>query len=371
MKKIVFFIGNMSHSGGTERVLSVVAGGLAERGFQVTVLSLWGRGPEFFALNKMVKIIWVEDSVGEYNIIKQLCYLTRILREEKPDFLVDVDSVLGIYSLLLKRMVSGLRWISWEHFSCRHHFTKNALLRKFVKQLVYRYSDQMIVLTEADMRYYCRHYKLKCGITCIGNPLPYQTEFHKQTERPIIIAAGRLTAVKGFDLLIRSWSMLESRYPEWSVLVAGEGEDRRQLESAAAQEGLKRIHFIGNVAPIEDLYKKAAFFVLPSRNEGFGMVLIEAMHFALPAVSYACASGPKEIVRDGVNGFLIEKGNVIEFASKMELFIKNEQLRRQMGEKAAKSIRRYERDKILDRWVKLLRAVYDREGSGKDRRRDC
>lgn len=355
-RKIVFFIGNMSHSGGTERVLSVVANGLSKRGYQVSVISLWGRGKTVFPLRSDIDVFWVENAAGKFNVLKQFGYLIVALRRERPDYWVDVDTILGVYSLFLKRLLPEMCWISWEHFSYHYRFKKNYLLRKIVKRLVCRFSDQLIVLTETDKKHYQENRRLRCDITCIYNPLPYEGKYCKHKEEKFIIAAGRLTDVKGFDLLIRSWRMLETDYPEWSVLIAGEGEEHKKLELMKERAGLKRLRFIGNVHLIEEYYERAAFLVFPSRSEAFGMVLIEAMYHQLPVVSFSCESGPREIVRDKENGYLAAEENVAEFAEKMKLLMQNEGLRQQMGEKAAESAKRFDQTYILDQWETLLRS---------------
>lgn len=352
-RSIVFFIGNMTHSGGTERVVSVIAGGLAERGYPVSVVSLWGTGQPFFPVDKAVTIFWMETLAPKAGILRQLKLLEEILKQRRARVLVDVDTILGCYSFFMKCRMPGLCWISWEHFHYYFPFEKNRLLRRAVRRLAGRYADRLVVLTREDQGYYRRNLHPRCGITCIHDPAPYDTRFQKETEEPMIFAAGRLTGVKGFDLLIDSWKQLEHRYPCWQVVVAGDGEEKGRLEARAKAAGLKRIRFTGRVADMEEYYRKAAFFVLPSRSEGFGMALLEAMWFGLPAVSYACKTGPKELVTDGENGFLVQPGNVSQFAGKMEVLMRDEALRRKMGKQAAESAGRFEKERILDQWEAL------------------
>lgn len=352
--RVMFFIGNMSHSGGTERVLSVIANGLSDRGFAVSVISLWGDGQTVFPLNDRIPVYWVEKERKQSGILGNLRYLAALFDREKPDFLVDVDIILACYSIFMKWRRQELYWISWEHFHYYYHFERNNFLRKIVRRVVARYSDQLIVMTDEDKGYHEKNLKLRCGIRRIYNPVPYEDIFEKKEEKPLIFAAGRLTEAKGFDLLIDSWKRLERKYPGWSVMIAGEGMDRRKLERKAKEAGLQRLQFVGNVKDIEKYYREAAIFVLSSRNEGFAMVLLEAMCFSLPSVSYSCKTGPKEVISDGENGFLVEPGDTEGFAEKMELLMNDEALRKRMGAQAAKTVMRFHKESILDQWEMLL-----------------
>ena len=353
---VIFFIGNMTHSGGTERVLSIVANGLSERGFHVSIMSLWGKGQSFFSLKKTIKLYWIEERCAKFDILRQLSWLNHILKKEHADFLVDVDIILGLYSFFTSMRKPELRWISWEHFNYFYHFPRNHNLRKIVRRLVCRYADCLVVLTEEDRGYYCRGLRPRCPVAQIYNPASYEVNNFERKEqgKKIIFAAGRLVREKGFDLLISSWKLLEPAYPEWSLLIAGEGEERKSLEKEIKRAGLKNISLPGRTADMEELYRKAAFFVFPSRDEGLPMVLIEAMSFHLPVVSYSCRTGPQEIVTDGKDGFLVEPGHVAEFAGKMELLMQDETLRRNMGERAGESVRRFEAEGILEQWEALF-----------------
>lgn len=356
-RKIAFFCGDLTQSGGTERVLSVIANGLAARGYPVFVISLWGGRASFFPLDQDIKIYWAEKEQKKKSIMGTLHYLTAVLRYERPDVLIDVDIILGCYSVFLKRRFPDMRWISWEHFNYYHHFRKNRLLRRAVRKIAARHADRLVVLTDADKRCYEREQKPRCKVSRIYNPLTYplpDTECLPVRGSRTIFAAGRLTRVKGFDLLIRSWTLLEKKYPEWQVVIAGEGEDEKSLKKQAEKAGLKRLTFAGRVSDMEDCYRSASFFVLPSRSEGFGMALTEAMYFSLPAVSYNCMAGPGEIIRDGETGFLVKPGDVRVFADRMELLMKDPELRKRMGARARSSVERFDKEGILDEWERLF-----------------
>lgn len=354
---IIFFIGNMSHSGGTERVLSIVANGLAQRGYQVVIMSLWGSGETFFRIEEPVKLYWLEKEAPRAGIFKKIRLMTSFLNRENADFLVDVDIILGCYSFFLKQFRPHMHWISWEHFNYYYHFRKNHNLRRLIRRLVGRFTDQLVVLSEEDKGYYEKNLNLKCSITRIYNPNPYEDVKPKTTGEKVVFAAGRLTKVKGFDLLIKSWKLLEEKYPEWTVLVAGDGEEKEKLARKIKDAGLKHFYLIGSVAGIEQYYQKSEIFVLSSRDEGFGMVLLEAMDYSLPVVSYSCKAGPSEIVIDGENGFLVEPENIEMFAEKMDLLMADFEKRREMGEKAKQSTQRFGKEHILDQWEALLQGM--------------
>ena len=139
--------------------------------------------------------------------------------------------------------------------------------------------------------------------------------------------------------------------------IAGEGEEEAALFDMKQQMNLKNVEFIGNVEDIEAYYEKAALFVLPSRNEGFGMVLIEAMAYENPVVSFSCKAGPKDIITDGKDGFLVPTGDFKDFASKMRCLMENKELREEMGRKAKESTKRFQVEGILDKWEDLLKSL--------------
>ncbi len=352
--KIMFFTGDLSSCGGTQRVLSVIANGLSRRGYPVLIVSLCGQEHSFFKLEEKITIYWARQERNAAGIKGSFCYLAAVLKKERPRFLVDVDTVLGCYSFFLKRLRPEIYWVSWEHFTFCHPFKKNRLLRKLVRRLVVRYADHLVVLTEADKKSYEKKLRPRCLVTRIYNPVSCKDLSLKYRKKPVIFAAGRLVEEKGFDLLIRSWKLLEQRYPQWSVVIAGDGKDRRRLEKMAKAAKLRRLRFTGIVTDIEKYYETAAFFVLPSRYEGFGMTLAEAMSYSSPAVSYACPEGPKEIVADGENGFLVPQGNIKEFARKMGTLMKDDRLRIRMGKKAREDVRRFETELILNEWEKIF-----------------
>ena len=371
--KIAFFSGDMERSGGTERVLSIVASGLAARGHEIIIFSLTGKGPSFYKLDERIKLYWVGSRGLEKDILPNLKKLTGLIKKEKPDFLVDVDIILCFYSVLLKARFPKMHWISWEHFNYYTKFPKNHNLRKVARFIVSRFSECLVVLSDEDKGYYKSNMNLKCRIERIYNPTPYEkmredgfmeiarncnlTEDKARKDEKIALAVGRLTRIKGYDMLLKSWRPVEKKHPDWKLRFVGDGEERENLEAEAESLGLKNVEFAGMAEDVRDYYKTADFLVLSSRNEGFVMVLLEAMAYSLPAVAFACKAGVKEVIKDGVNGYLVPPNDMKGLAKGMDKIISDDENRRRMGKKAEEMIQRFHREKILDEWEKLLKSL--------------
>ena len=387
--KLAFFSGDMSRSGGTERVLSIIANGLADRGYEVVIFSLTGTGPSFYDLNPEIKIHWIGSRGLETDIVSNIKTLVRIMKDEKPDFLIDVDIILCFYSLILKVRFPKLKWISWEHFNYYTKFPVNHNLRKVARFLVSKFSGCLVVLSDEDKGYYQKNMNLRCRIERIYNPTPYEEMWENSSantsscdvsdnendtldgfaeiarncdlfddkskkDEKIALAVGRLTHIKGYDMLLKSWRPVEKKHPDWKLRFVGDGEERENLEAEAESLGLKNVEFVGRVDDVREYYKTADFLVLSSRNEGFVMVLLEAMAYSLPAVAFACKAGVKEVVKDSVNGYLVPPNDMKVLAKRMDKIISDDEKRRLMGQQAGEMIQQFRRDKILDEWERLF-----------------
>lgn len=354
--KVGFLIGNMSHAGGTERVLQQVANGLAARGRQVVVISVWGTDGLAFPLDGRITFRRLgdgyPDTAGRH--LRTVGKLRRAVKEEGLSVLVDVDLILTLYSLPATAGMAGVRRVAWEHFNFYYHFRKNNRLRRAAMRLAARFSHVVLVLTQEDQAYYRAHLNIRGRLLQIYNPNPFGQVPAGEGGEKMVLAAGRLTRAKGFDLLLESWAMLEDDFPDWRLCIAGEGEERQALEARREELGLRRVELPGQTADMETLYRQAGCFVLPSRDEGFGMVLIEAMAHGRPVVSFACKAGPRDIVEDGENGFLVPMGDCAGLAQGLRKLMESEKLRREMGERARRSLDRFAPDTVLDQWEALL-----------------
>jgi glycosyltransferase involved in cell wall biosynthesis len=176
--------------------------------------------------------------------------------------------------------------------------------------------------------------------------------------RPIynrIISIGRLDEQKGFDLLIKAFSIVHKNEKDWYLDIYGNGLEYDKLTRCINHLDLRGKIKIKNSTPaIYEEYKKSDFFVLSSRYEGFGLVLAEAMFCGIPCVSFNCDYGPSEIIHDGEDGLLVKNGDVEDLAKKIDWMITHEKERKEMGIHAHESAKRYAKEPIMQQWMKLF-----------------
>jgi glycosyltransferase involved in cell wall biosynthesis len=172
----------------------------------------------------------------------------------------------------------------------------------------------------------------------------------------VVLAVGRLSEEKGFGQLLTAFAALKQRYPEWDLVILGEGPERTCLERQLDSLGLSgRVHLPGWVGNPGDWYARAEFYVMSSRFEGFPNTLVEAMAYGLPAVSFDCATGPADIIRDGIDGHLVPPAEGAEgLALAMEILVRKDQTRQRMGNAAVSVREQFSLERVLDHWDEML-----------------
>lgn len=362
---IGFYIGNMNRSGGTERVLSQISSELVQRGWKVCIVNMYGTKDEvtFYSYPPEIKKVWMLEKYPStpQEHLQEIHNLHSFLKREQLKILIELDLILSIYTAPA-RIGCDVSVIAWEHFNFYYQYRKHNILHRVGMCLAACNAQSLVVLTKEDEKYYIKHFPwLKSKIYQIYNPNSYQVtsmEIPKEGEsQKIVLAAGRLTPAKGFSYLLQSWGRLEKEFPEWQLVIAGEGELRQQLEQQVQEQKLKHIQFLGNVQQeqMKEWYKKASIFAFPSIWEGFGLVLTEAMNYGLPCVSFACKAGPRDILGGSQGGFLVKTGDEKAFAGRLRELMRDPGLRETMGKRARNSCRRFELSKIVDVWETLLR----------------
>lgn len=353
--KICFLIANISNKDGTERVTSMIANGLVNKGFEVGIITCKGDVHSFFTLDSRIKINTLHNENISNSLTRKIhSYnsIWKIVIRERYDVVIAVDIYLFLYLFPLQ-LAKKCKCIAWEHFN---YYISSTGYTKIARHLAVKYADYVIVLGKHDLKSYRQHYPKAKKLTYIYNPVAFEKSNPENIGRHRIIAVGRLMEQKGFDLLIEAWKIIERNKPDddWVLDIYGEGELGEELQGKITKYRLKRCHLKGYTEDIETEMRSSSLFVLSSRYEGFVLVLLEAQSKGLPCVSFNCKEGPAEVIDNGVNGFLAEDGNIKDLAQKMQMVMYNDKLRKSFSEKAQKDLGRFRVDLIINKWAGLL-----------------
>lgn len=368
--RIVYCIPALYNAGGMERVLSVKANYLAERGYEVHIVTTdqMGRAVHF-PLNKDIELhhldinyegsngsLWGKAKALLYDRLRHKRALEYLLHKIQPDYTI---SMFGHEAVFLPDLAIGGIKILEYHFSKlkRLQYGRRGIWawvdRFYSKQdekTVRRY-DKFIVLTEEDKALW----GALPNIEVIPNPQPFASEKTSSLDNKQVLAAGRYCHQKNFEALIRIWAKIWGNFPDWHLSIYGDGEARPQLERLVEELGLgKSISLHKPISDMASAYLTSSILAMTSRYEGLPMVLIEGQTFGLPIVSYACPCGPRDIVQDGENGFLVDLGDEEAFAIHLKQLMQDRELRQAMGRSAHKAATRYNIDIVMQSWLKLL-----------------
>lgn len=356
MKKICFFSGDITRSGGTERVSCMIANALVKEGkYEVCFLSLCEqREAPFYEIEASIHRYklgdkWLSPGPGYIPMIPKL---RKFLKEQNIDIIIDIDIVLDVLAI---PAVKGLQTkvISWEHFNCDYEMSM--LYRKLILKFSVKYSDYVITLTEGDRVRYGELTGRTQNIEAIYNPMKMQSGHCAEKKENWIVTAVRLVPDKGIDYLAAIASAVLEKNQDWKWFVLGEGEDRGLLEKTIQEKKLEgRLLAPGLVSDVGEYLRKAKLFVLTSRIEGLPMCLLEAKTYQLPCVSFDILTGPNEIIEDGVNGFLVEPFLCETMVSKINELISDEELLERFSENAEKNIDKFQMEHILENWNRVL-----------------
>jgi glycosyltransferase involved in cell wall biosynthesis len=253
------------------------------------------------------------------------------------------------FNLLAARLAGpDLKVVGAEHLHFDAH--RRGLSRDIRRH--YGGLDALTVLTADDARDYAG---IAPVIERIPNAVPPLGGGGAQLDAPVIVAAGRLTTQKGFDRLIDAFAVVAREHPQWQLRIYGEGRERPVLERQIVRRGLHdNVFLMGQTKQLPDALGQASLFVLSSRFEGFGIVLIEAMSKGLPVVSFDCPRGPSEIVSHGTDGLLVPDGDVAGLSTALLELVTDPEKRRRYGVAALQKAESFAQGPVTERWEALL-----------------
>lgn len=236
-----------------------------------------------------------------------------------------------------------------NYFKKIFYYLQDIQIYKFVK-----HASAFITLTKKDA---LEWQKIReCQV--IPNFIPSISENrnkHNEIYKRVIVF-GRLEIPKGYDILLNSWSIVNSTHPHWILDIYGDGGEKNNL--IALKEHLKlnsSVHINGILSDINTELQKSDIFVLSSRYEGFALTLTEAMSNGIPCIAFDCPYGPSDIIKDGIDGILVENGNTKALAEKICYLIENDVKRKEMGNQAYQNVQRYLPEKIMNLWDTLFK----------------
>ena len=223
---------------------------------------------------------------------------------------------------------------------------------------VYPRLDLVSTLTEGDARAYRKALRGSTRVECMPNGVPDVGGNRAALEAKVVVAAGRVTPQKGFDRLLPAWAEVVRGYPDWELRIFGEGSLTKKLRRQIAELGIgDSAKLMGFTPRLHEEFARASLYVMSSRREGFPMVLLEAMAVGLPVISFDCPTGPRDIVREGIDGHVVRNGDKHALAEAMKDLMADADRRRAFGAAAVEGARRYELGSIVSRWEELLADV--------------
>lgn len=377
MKKIVYIVGGLYQPGGMGQVLSCKINYLAEHTDWQLYVVLTERPdlPFFYTLAPNVKFVNFDINYDELDNMpplkkmcayckKQMVYkkkLTSYLMEIKPD--VTVSAIRRDINFI-NDIPDGSHKIGEIHFAKPDYrkinmpyfpaFINKWITKKWQGRLIKQLArlERFVVLTYEDAGYW----DTLNNKVVIPNPVTKFPEISANWTNKTVISVGRHEPMKGFDMLIDAWAIVAKAHPDWTLKICGPGNNE-PYKKQAERLGLDQVHDLGFVDSVYDEMSTASIYVLSSRFEGFGIVLIEAMAMGLPCVAFACPAGPRDIISDYQDGILVEKNNVEKLAEAICFLIEHDRERREYAAQAKNNSERYRVGDIMQKWISLFKEV--------------
>lgn len=353
--RLLYITNGITGIGGLERVLSIKLSYFTDTlGYDVHVVTLnESQSHPFYTFSSKIQVHNINTPKNSVSyLISYIRGINDVVKQVSPDLIsVCDDGLKGLYiPLWIHKRYQSI--IYERHASLR---LNNSKVQSFLIKLGGCLFDRVILLTA-----YNRTEWISNNLEVIPNPLSFPVDEKSALTHKRIICVGSLSHNKGYDLLIKAWGKIASRYPDWKISIYGRGDSSVYAPMLRDAKVSDSITFCGPTTEIKQKMLESSFLVLPSRSEGFGMVLIEAMACGLPCVSYDCPCGPRDIVQNGKNGFLIPPQDTDALAAGIEKLIQDHSLLQKMSENAIKSVSPYQISHVASKWASLFNQLIKR-----------
>lgn len=362
-RRILWVISSLS-AGGAERVITELANSFAHRGHSIAVLTLAAPGNDHYQLDSRIErialnVIW--DSVSLWQSLSSNWRRIRMIREAilryQPDVVVSFIEQNNV-RVLSAMLGARIPIIVSERIDPRRHQVGRGW--NLARQWIYPFAARVVVQTEgvADWARGITNYKRVRVVPNFVRALPRPPADGR--EPMDLLAVGRLDRQKGFDVLLRAFSLSSLAERGVRLTILGEGAQQPALEVLADELGIAQVvELPGVVKDPEAWMARATVYVLPSRYEGFPNALLEAMAMGCPVIAADCDSGPREIIRHGENGLLVPVEDVDALAAGLQKLFDDAALRVRLGTEAVKVREYYSKTAILAQWEQLINEVIE------------
>ncbi len=349
------------NSGGAERVTSILCNILIKSNHDVYLVTDDVNYDIFYTIDKRVNVISLPYSVdnnGFYKklyAIKYIWKLRKILRKYKPDVFISVLYVTYVRSLLAQILLP-LKFIISDHTSFDRYQSKYV---NFIRYYLYSFADCVTILSKKDQMLVSPYLK---NVKVVYNPTSFQPIKIMQPRQKVVLCAGRLDVwdVKGFDIIINIWSRIYQKYPDWKLYIAGSGSDQSRsfLMQMVKNFGLQdNVLFLGQVSDMQSLLSRVSIFALPSRIEGFPMVLLEAMSQGCACISFELKGVVNEIFLSSRSGVTIKDNDFSSFEKELCTLIENHSRRLELSLFALDDIKHFSVNCFEKQWNTLLKKI--------------
>ena len=365
--KLLILIHSLSF-GGAERVAANLANYWAEKGWSVVIVTVAGLDQDFYELHPAIRRIALgldADSPNVFiavkNNLKRLAALRAVLNREQPDIALSMMSTancllaiaalgtmipsIGAERIYPPKLPIGRLW-SWVRKKTYHLLVSVTALTWESARWLQRYTTAQKVLVIPNSVTYP---------LVKGNPIVNPNRFLTLTNNKLLLSVGRLEPQKGFDRLLDVFAELSLCFSDWYLVILGEGECREELEKKTIELGLVgRVFWLGVVGNVGDWYETADIYVMISRFEGFPNTLLEAMAYGLPVVSVDCETGPRDIIRHGVDGLLVSQDDQAALVDALRKFMEDDALRQRYSKRAVEVRERFSMERVVQKWESLF-----------------
>lgn len=354
-------VSNLCTLGGTERVTYLLSKELSAF-YECSVITFWNNGDEKYVLASDVKNfnLYERPSRLRYIFFDAVKKISKFIKSNNIETLLVIGRNNGIIPIFVKAFTRK-KLIYCEHNAIENNTLKYSfkaqLYRKLLQFLINRYADCVVTLTNDDLQYYkhlgvpCRQIYNAIDEKLLTPPKPYAAN------AKTIITCGRIDYQKGYEYLIAAAAKVLLTHPDWQWHIYGGGDEeyQKKLQAQIDELGLaERLIFMGTRSDIYDIYAQYSFYVMTSRWEGLPMVLLEAKAKGLPLVSFDIATGPSDIIRDGVDGYLVPPFDIDALAEKINFLIEHPEERMRLAANARGNLDKFSKEKIVEQWRELI-----------------